>query len=197
MTAVSNRDGATGLAGRPECACRWGDGIRIFVALIKAAAPANRWSRVLLVYMGLLAASVNGKSPSQPATSSHLMSACEMQQGRLIPTSTAACPFPLPPPTPPPPPSLCASPRLECKSSSVASSGGGGTERLHFGLSLTYWERRRAWMCSGDSGSLLVSGPPPPNPHHHLYTPSSSKSPLLGSAAAGSLRLLLDPCFLG
>lgn len=60
MTAASNRDGATGLARRPECACRKGDGIRIF-ALMKAGVQAHHWSRVLFLYMGLLAASVKGK----------------------------------------------------------------------------------------------------------------------------------------
>lgn len=97
MTAASNRDRATGLAWRPECACRWGDGIRIFVALMKVAARAHRWSRVLLLYVGLLVASVNGKSPSQPATSSH--ERVRNAAGRLIPTSTPPHPPPPPPPT--------------------------------------------------------------------------------------------------
>ncbi|CAJ1083788.1 CUB and sushi domain-containing protein 2 [Xyrichtys novacula] len=63
MTAASNRDGATGLARRPECACRKGDGIRIF-ALMKAGVHAHHWSRVLFLYMGLLAASVKAQNCS-------------------------------------------------------------------------------------------------------------------------------------
>ncbi|XP_023131571.2 CUB and sushi domain-containing protein 1 [Amphiprion ocellaris] len=63
MTAASNRDGATGLLRRPECACRKGDGIRIF-ALMKAGVQAHHWSRVLLLYMGLLAASVKAQNCS-------------------------------------------------------------------------------------------------------------------------------------
>lgn len=85
MTTASIRDGATGLARRPECACRKGDGIRIF-ALMKAGVQAHRWSRVLFLYMGLLAASVKGKSPSVQ------LKTCKMQQA-----------YPTPPPTLPDP----------------------------------------------------------------------------------------------
>jgi len=57
MTAASNRDGATGLAHLGKA-----DGIRIF-SLMKAGVQVHHWSRVLFLYMGLLAASVKGKSP--------------------------------------------------------------------------------------------------------------------------------------
>uniref|UniRef100_A0AAQ4NRM6 CUB and Sushi multiple domains 2 n=1 Tax=Gasterosteus aculeatus aculeatus TaxID=481459 RepID=A0AAQ4NRM6_GASAC len=63
MTAASIRDRATGLAGRPECACRKEDGIRIF-ALMKAGVRAHHWSRVLLFYVGLLVASANAQNCS-------------------------------------------------------------------------------------------------------------------------------------
>ncbi|AWP21874.1 putative CUB and sushi domain-containing protein 2 [Scophthalmus maximus] len=63
MTAAADRDGATALARRPECACRNGEGIRIF-ALMKAGVQAHRWSRVLFLYMGLLAASVKAQNCS-------------------------------------------------------------------------------------------------------------------------------------
>lgn len=59
MTTAWNQDGATG----PECACKKGDGVRIF-ALMKAGVQAHHWSRVLLLYVGLLATSAKGKSPS-------------------------------------------------------------------------------------------------------------------------------------
>lgn len=65
MTTASNRDRATAFARRPECArsgSRCADGIRIVAGAMQAAARAHRWSRVLLVYVGLLAASVQGKS---------------------------------------------------------------------------------------------------------------------------------------
>lgn len=79
MTTASIRDGASGLARRPECACRKGDGVRIF-ALMKAGVQAHHWSRVLFLYMGLLAASVKGKSPSVQ------LKTCKMQQA--YPTHT-------------------------------------------------------------------------------------------------------------
>lgn len=56
MNAASNQD-------RAECACKRGDGVRIF-ALMKAGVQAHHWSRVLLLYVGLLATSAKGKSPS-------------------------------------------------------------------------------------------------------------------------------------
>lgn len=58
MTTAWNQDGTTG----PECACKKGDGVRIF-ALMKAGVQAHHWSRVLLLYVGLLATSAKGKSP--------------------------------------------------------------------------------------------------------------------------------------
>ena len=59
MTTASNQDGAPGA----ECACKKGDGVRIF-ALMKAGVQAHHWSRLLLLYVGLLATSAKGKPPS-------------------------------------------------------------------------------------------------------------------------------------
>ena len=67
MTTALNRDG-TGLARRSEYVCsghsrpRKTDGIRVF-ALMKVGVHAHYWSRVLFLYVGLLAASVKGKFP--------------------------------------------------------------------------------------------------------------------------------------
>ncbi|CAF99445.1 unnamed protein product [Tetraodon nigroviridis] len=52
MTTAWNQDGAT----RPECAGKKGDGVKHF-ALMKAGVQAHHWSRVLLLYVGLLATS--------------------------------------------------------------------------------------------------------------------------------------------
>ncbi|XP_059898687.1 LOW QUALITY PROTEIN: CUB and sushi domain-containing protein 1 [Gadus macrocephalus] len=70
MTTASNRDGV-GLAGRTECACsrhthnapQKGEGIRFF-ALMKRGIQAHHWSRLLFLYMGLLATSVDGQNCS-------------------------------------------------------------------------------------------------------------------------------------
>ncbi|CAL8397025.1 unnamed protein product, partial [Gadus morhua 'NCC'] len=70
MTTASNRDGV-GLAGRTECACsrhthnapQKGEGIPFF-ALMKRGIQAHHWSRLLFLYMGLLATSVDGQNCS-------------------------------------------------------------------------------------------------------------------------------------
>ncbi|KAK5911521.1 hypothetical protein CgunFtcFv8_005687 [Champsocephalus gunnari] len=88
---TTTREVAPGLVRRPECAYRKGDGIRIF-AIMKSGVQVHHWSRVLFLYMGLLAASVKGKSPSVQ------LNTCKMQQA-----------YPTPPPT-------LHDPRTECKS---------------------------------------------------------------------------------
>ncbi|XP_067112326.1 CUB and sushi domain-containing protein 2 [Osmerus mordax] len=68
MTTALKRDG-TGFARRSECVCsghsrpRKTDGIRIF-ALMKVGVHAHYWSRVLFLYVGLLAASVKAQNCS-------------------------------------------------------------------------------------------------------------------------------------
>ncbi|KAF6725336.1 hypothetical protein FQA47_001937 [Oryzias melastigma] len=67
MTTASNLDGAPGLGRKVGCVCRRrGDGIR-GVSAMRAGVQAHHWSRLLLLlYMGLLAPSVKGKSPPLP-----------------------------------------------------------------------------------------------------------------------------------
>lgn len=62
MTVASNLDGASGLGRKVECVCKRGDGIR-GMSLMRAGVQAHHWSRLLLLYMGLLATSVKGKFP--------------------------------------------------------------------------------------------------------------------------------------
>ncbi|CAB1423488.1 unnamed protein product [Pleuronectes platessa] len=125
MTAAANRDGgAPGLARRrAECACRSGDGIRIF-ALMKAGVQAHRWSRLLFLYMGLLAASAKGPcvkggcvEPSRVKTSccervnvaSETQEASQLVRYSSPPNDSLSCLPPhnthsAPPPSPRPPP---------------------------------------------------------------------------------------------
>ncbi|KAK5883943.1 hypothetical protein CesoFtcFv8_020213 [Champsocephalus esox] len=60
---TTTREVAPGLVRRPECAYRKGDGIRIF-AIMKSGVQVHHWSRVLFLYMGLLAASVKAQNCS-------------------------------------------------------------------------------------------------------------------------------------
>lgn len=133
MTAASNQDGATGLFRRPECAGRKVDGIRIF-ALMKAGVQAHHWSRMLFLYMGLLVASVKGKSPSLE------LKTCKMQQAY---------------PHPPPPPTLSQS-LTECKSVSATRRHtlilkahlGSGSLRCCSSTSQSYYRWLVGWLFS-------------------------------------------------
>ncbi|XP_023815635.1 CUB and sushi domain-containing protein 2 isoform X1 [Oryzias latipes] len=63
MTVASNLDGASGLGRKVECVCKRGDGIR-GMSLMRAGVQAHHWSRLLLLYMGLLATSVKAQNCS-------------------------------------------------------------------------------------------------------------------------------------